>query len=147
MAPIVRRLSSADLPAFRELLLLWDDGDLICPLEELPAQVERARRESCGEVLVAQDEQGALCGYAQLGLHLMVGMGAAMELVALLVRPEHRGRGIGSALIGAGEDFARERNCSMLLLSSQLFRDRAHAFYLREGFREVKRSAFFCKDL
>ena len=109
--------------------------------------MERARRETSGEVLVAQDERGVLCGYAQLGLHVMVGMGAAMELVALLVRPERRGRGIGPALIAAGEDFARARGCSILLLSSQLFRERAHAFYRREGFREVKRSAFFSKEI
>jgi GNAT superfamily N-acetyltransferase len=147
MDPTIRPLRDEDLPELREILLLWDGKDPICTLQDLSAQVERVRKESAGEVFVAEDGRGALCGYAQTGLHVMVGMGTAMELVALLVRPEHRGKGIGSALVQEAERHSRRVGCSLLILSSQLFRERAHAFYLREGFREVKRSAFFSKEL
>jgi GNAT superfamily N-acetyltransferase len=70
-----------------------------------------------------------------------------MEVVALLVREELRGGGIGAALLDRCEKWALTRGCKLLMLSSQLFRERAHAFYRRQGFREVKRSAFFVKEL
>lgn len=144
---VIRPLEGPDLAAFRELLLQWDDGDAIVAEPELAEQLERARRDASGEVLLAFSPDGSLAGYAQLGLHVMVGMGTAMEVVALLVRDDLRGKGIGAALLDRCEGWTRSRDCKLLMLSSQLFRERAHAFYRRQGFREAKRSAFFVKDL
>ena len=144
---VIRPLDAPDLGVFRELLLQWDDVEAIAAEPELSEQVERARRETGGEVLLAFSPDGSLVGYAQLGVHVMVGMGTAMEVVALLVRDGARGQGIGSALLRRCEEWSRLRGCGLVMLSSQLFRERAHGFYRRQGFREVKRSAFFVKDL
>lgn len=144
---VIRPLEDPDIAAFRELLLQWDDGDAIVAEPELAEQIERARRDAGGEVLLAFASDGSLAGYAQLGMHVMVGMGTAMEVIALLVRDDLRGKRVGAALLGRCEGWALMRGCKLLMLSSQLFRERAHAFYRRQGFREVKRSAFFIKDL
>jgi GNAT superfamily N-acetyltransferase len=51
----------------------------------------------------------------------------------LAVHPEVRSQGIGSRLLAAAKDWARERGASHLKLDSSLDRTDAHLFYEREG--------------
>ena len=51
----------------------------------------------------------------------------------LAVDPELRSRGIGSRLLAAAKDWARERGASHLKLDSALARTEAHRFYERGG--------------
>jgi GNAT superfamily N-acetyltransferase len=51
----------------------------------------------------------------------------------LAVDPELRSRGIGSRLLAAAKQWARERGASHLKLDSALARTEAHRFYEREG--------------
>ena len=51
----------------------------------------------------------------------------------LAVHPEMRSKRIGSRLLAAAKDWARERGASHLKLDSALARPDAHRFYEREG--------------
>ena len=53
----------------------------------------------------------------------------------LVVAETARSRGAGSALLAEAERRARERGCFALELESAVWRERAHAFYLREGMK------------
>ena len=55
----------------------------------------------------------------------------------LIVGEDARGKGAGAALLGRCEAAARERSCWSLSLESANWRDRAHAFYLREGMQDL----------
>jgi GNAT superfamily N-acetyltransferase len=55
----------------------------------------------------------------------------------LIVGDAARGKGAGAALLGRCEEVARERDCWSLSLESANWRERAHAFYLREGFDDL----------
>jgi GNAT superfamily N-acetyltransferase len=55
----------------------------------------------------------------------------------LIVGEDARGKGIGAALLERCEQAARERDCWSLSLESANWRDRAHAFYLREGMEDL----------
>ncbi len=55
----------------------------------------------------------------------------------LIVGEDARGKGVGAALLGRCEAVARERNCWSLSLESASWRERAHAFYLREGLEDL----------
>ena len=55
----------------------------------------------------------------------------------LIVGEDARGTGAGAALLGRCETAARERNCWSIALESANWRERAHAFYLREGFQDL----------
>jgi GNAT superfamily N-acetyltransferase len=46
-------------------------------------------------------------------------------------------------LLNAVREWAKTNLVSTIYLSCNIIRDRAHAFYLREGFIEVKTSHFF----
>jgi GNAT superfamily N-acetyltransferase len=54
----------------------------------------------------------------------------------LIVSEQARSRGAGKALLAAAMERARERGCFALELESAVWRDRAHAFYLREGMKQ-----------
>jgi GNAT superfamily N-acetyltransferase len=51
----------------------------------------------------------------------------------LAVHPEMRSQGIGSRLLAAAKEWARERGASHLKLDSALARAEAHRFYERQG--------------
>jgi GNAT superfamily N-acetyltransferase len=51
----------------------------------------------------------------------------------LATHPDHRSQGVGSALLAAARDWARERGATHLELDSAEARADAHRFYEREG--------------
>jgi GNAT superfamily N-acetyltransferase len=55
------------------------------------------------------------------------------RIAALVVDAEHRGRGIGRALVDELEAEARQRGCGLLFLTTSERRDDAHAFYEQLG--------------
>ena len=84
-------------------------------------------------VLVAEDDRGELVGIctAYQDLH-SVRFGYRAWVEDLAVHPEHRSRGVGSRLLAAARDWARERGATHLELDSALTRADAHRFYERE---------------
>jgi len=51
----------------------------------------------------------------------------------LVTASDHRGRGVGAALLSELETRAREAGCRVLDLDSGADREDAHRFYFREG--------------
>ena len=54
--------------------------------------------------------------------------------MAFAVSPEHRGRGVGRALISAAEDRAEQRGAKDTMLTTHKRRAGAHEFYRRIGY-------------
>lgn len=69
------------------------------------------------------------------------------EIEALVVDEAARSRGVGRALVEEAIRYARERGCARVRVRSRVERDRAHAFYEREGFSRVKTQLVFLRDL
>jgi GNAT superfamily N-acetyltransferase len=65
----------------------------------------------------------------------------------LVVDEGRRGAGIGRALVAAGEAWARQRGAKEITVRSRSTRERAHRFYERIGYEEIKRSHVFGKPL
>ena len=60
----------------------------------------------------------------------------------LIVTETDRSRGAGSALLTRAEELSRERGCWGMTLESANWRERAHAFYQREGWNDTGKSFF-----
>lgn len=136
----VRRAGPADLDAVVGLLALLSG-------RPLQASAER-RRQAYGEVLavpgrhllVAEDEGravGTVDGY------VMPGLGddcrPTMLLRTLVVDPDARGRGVGTALVRHLLDVAEAAGCAKVQLLCGRWREDTHRFYLGLGFEDVAR--------
>jgi GNAT superfamily N-acetyltransferase len=89
-------------------------------------------------VHVALAPDGETVGtFALLVMDNLAHMGASSAIVEdVCVDHRRRGRGIGRALLCFAMDFARERGCYKLVLSSNVAREGAHAFYRALGFEQ-----------
>ncbi len=95
--------------------------------------------------LVAEDD-GAVVGFVDLEYRERLNFSAPQAWIPdLIVTERARSRGAGKALLAACEERAQTRGCFALSLESANWRERAHAFYEREGMQHV--SASFAKLL
>ncbi|MGE6107740.1 GNAT family N-acetyltransferase [Aeromonas sobria] len=104
-----------------------------------------AEQEADRQVLVAVKGArvvGVLVLHLLRPLHLASGWGL---ISALVVDEPARGLGMGAALLAAAEALARSAGCGQMELSSSLHRERAHHFYLRQGYLDTPRR--FVKSL
>jgi predicted N-acetyltransferase YhbS len=116
---------------------------------EAPAVLTRMRQiagDANRAVLVACAD-GALVGWIDLSVEYHLQSEPAALIGGLVVSEAVRNLGIGGQLCEAGEAWARERGVERMRVRSNAIRERAHAFYLRDGYRRVKTSAVFEKAL
>jgi len=91
-----------------------------------------------GMLIGAYDEDGSSAGYTCLyWTHSSISATDVVLLNDLYVRPSHRGKGVGEALIAAARDVARERGCSHLRWATTLDNRRAQRLYERVGAARV----------
>jgi GNAT superfamily N-acetyltransferase len=86
-------------------------------------------------------------GWIDLSVEYHLQSEPAVLIGGLVVAELARGRGIGRQLCKAAEDWARARGVRRLRVRSNAIRERAQAFYLRDGYARVKTSAVFEKTL
>ncbi len=69
------------------------------------------------------------------------------EIGGLVVSSSCRSGGIGAQLVARAEEWVLQRGITKMLVRSQIAREAAHRFYLREGYSKTKTSAVFTKAL
>lgn len=97
-------------------------------------------------VLVACLEDQVV-GWIDVGIATHLQSGEYAEIGGLVVGTTVRNLGIGRKLVAAAEKWAFDRGTRVMIVRSQIKRERAHSFYLREGYELVKTSAVFQKRL
>ena len=65
----------------------------------------------------------------------------------LVVKEGYRDGGVGRRLCEEAERWAHEQGSRVMRVTSRSTRERAHAFYLRDGYIQVKMSCVFEKSL
>ncbi len=101
-----------------------------------------------GTILVAIDSESDLViGWIELQVITHLTSDPHLEICGLVVSASARSRGIGSLLVAAAEKTASDKKISSLRVRSNIVRDRAHGFYERLGFANVKTSKVFEKAL
>ena len=90
---------------------------------------------------------GEVVGWIQVGCTLSLEAGAQAILLGLVVDEACRGQGIGAALVGEAEAWARARGLAILRVRTQVTRTDTHRFYANLGFEETKRQVVFRKKL
>lgn len=133
--PRIRPLEPTDLPALLPMIeaLARHHGDTSA------ATLDSLRRDLTGpapwlSVLLAEGAAGPL-GYAATLPHAQLHFGTrGLDLHHLLVRPEARGRGLGTALVTAVIEQAKARGCHYLAVGTDPANSAAQRFYRGLGF-------------
>jgi GNAT superfamily N-acetyltransferase len=103
------------------------------------------REEHAVFVAAAQDE--AVTGWAHVSVQHLVEVDTRAEVNGLVVSEGRRGRGTGRLLLQTAEEWARAHGCHSMFVRSNVIRERAHGFYLREGYEHHKLQKAFRKKL
>jgi GNAT superfamily N-acetyltransferase len=98
-------------------------------------------------VFVAESAEGGVLGWIGLCVLHMVEADARVEVSGLVVDERTRSKGVGRLLLDRGEEWAREKGCPQIGLRTNVIRERAHAFYERQGYKHVKTQKTYRKNL
>ena len=123
-------------------------AELGYPVEEsaVLARVGQIAGHPNRAVLVACVDD-AVVAWIDLSVEYHLQSEPAALIGGLVVSEAARGQGIGRQLCEAAEAWARGCGFARMRVRSNAIRERAHAFYLRDGYRQVKTSAVFEKTL
>jgi GNAT superfamily N-acetyltransferase len=110
------------------------------------ARVRRIAADAGRSVLVACVDD-VVVGWIDLSMECHLQSEPAALIGGLVVAEAARGQEIGRQLCQAAEAWARGCGMTRIRVRSNAIRERAHAFYLRDGYARVKTSAVFEKTL
>jgi GNAT superfamily N-acetyltransferase len=98
-------------------------------------------------VFVGQRSGEPIAGWICVALQGTIESDPHAEITGFVVGKEFRSQRIGEQLLARAESWAREQDVKSVRLRSNVIRDRAHAFYLREGYEHYKSQKAFRKIL
>ena len=91
--------------------------------------------------------QDQLVGWIDIGIVHHLQSEPYGEIGGLIVSEKYHGCGMGAALVETAEKWVASQNIHKLLVRSQIAREGAHAFYIRQKFLRTKTSAVFTKTI
>jgi GNAT superfamily N-acetyltransferase len=98
-------------------------------------------------VFVAQLADGTIAGWIGAFVYRCVEADARVEISGLVVDQRYRSQAVGRVLLDRAEAWAREKGFTTTSLRSNVIRERAHAFYERQGYEHTKTQKSFRKKL
>ena len=143
IAVSIRRLSGDDAEAAAEL-----SSQLGYPssADDLRERIEELSRTT-DRVAFAAVVDGKMVGWIDVAMERHLQYAASAVIGGLVVREDMRGQGVGRRLCLEVEQWARSQSVPLVRVRSQIKREDAHRFYLRDGYRKVKTSLVFEKPL
>ena len=140
---LIRRLTADDAEAAAEL-----SGELgyRCTTEDLRERIEELSR-TADRVAFAAVLDGQIVGWIDAAMERHLQYAASAVIGGLVVREDTRGLGIGRRLCLEIEEWARSKSIPLVRVRSQIKREDAHRFYLRDGYSKVKTSLVFEKPV
>ena len=109
-------------------------------------RLRRVQAQGSGCVFVAVDGE-AVVGWTHVVERLQLEDEPLAEIAGLIVDQNVRSAGVGAQLVRAAKGWARAQGYGTLRVRSNVIRERAHRFYVREGYVERKRQVVFEKVL
>jgi GNAT superfamily N-acetyltransferase len=139
----IRRARSSDVARLASLA-----GELGYPTTaaEMMVRFRRVKPAALNAIFVA-DDRGEVVGWIHVSVSFLLEVPLRAEINGLVVGESTRSRGTGALLLEAAEDWARTKKCKGMSVRSNVIRDRAHAFYERNGYEHYKTQKAFRKPL
>ena len=96
---------------------------------------------------VAESREGGVIGWIHVSTTPLLEVERRAEVNGLVADERVRSQGAGGLLLAAGEKWARGKRCRSMSVRSNVLRERAHGFYLRNGYEHYKTQKAFRKKL
>jgi GNAT superfamily N-acetyltransferase len=143
-AGVVRAPGEQDYPALADLA-----GQLSYPsnVEEIAKRIDAMKNSADHAVFVAEMPGGEIAGWIAVCILRGLEVNPRGEVTGLIVSEKFRSQQVGKHLLARAERWTREQGYDAIGLRSNVIRDRAHAFYLREGYHHTKSQKTFRKNL
>lgn len=143
MRVLVRQARASDADDIIRLTKhLGYDVDAGSMRERLPRLLARPDQH----VLIAEVE-GTAVGWLHASVWECIEADAFVVIGGLVVDREHRGKGIGRALLERAEQWALSQGCGIVRLWSSSVRTEAHKFYEHLGYQKLKMQYSFAKPV
>lgn len=114
---------------------------------QMAARLQRALPHKNGVCFVAETPEDGVIGWVHVSVTPLLEVQLHAEVKGLVVDEKVRSRGAGACLLEAAEQWARKMRCAGMSVRSNVIRERAHAFYLRQGYEHYKTQKAFRKQL
>ena len=137
----IRRARAADVPCIAEL-----SSELGYPTsaKEMKGRFARIKPPSSNAIFVAEFEKNVV-GWIHVSIAPLLEVALRAEVNGLIVADGQRSLGAGAKLLDAAEAWARKKKCTGMSVRSNVVRDRAHAYYERQGYIHYKTQKAFRK--
>jgi GNAT superfamily N-acetyltransferase len=114
--------------------------------QEIVQRMKGMRPAAVQAVFVAESER-QITGWLHVSVTPLLEVPLRAEVNGLVVDEKRRSAGTGAKLLEAAERWAAERGCKSVSVRSNVIRERAHEFYLRNGYEHYKTQKAFRKLL
>ena len=118
-----------------------------CTEQQVQRRLEKMQDSRQYATYVAEPPGGHVVGWIAAYVFRTVEFDPLAEISGLIVDESFRSSGIGKILLHAAEKWARQVGCTAISVHSNATRDRAHRFYLNNGFELLKTHRLFHKAL
>ncbi|MBB1286452.1 GNAT family N-acetyltransferase [Flavisolibacter sp. BT320] len=115
------------------------EADLLDGIRTSEASLKAMVQNAAAEILIAEDANILGCVYLEK-------KNRVLYLGMLTVNPMLQAKGIGSMLMQAAEENARQRDCNRIQMTVITERKRLIEYYQRKGFRDTGERAPFPDD-
>ncbi len=129
----IREYSENDLNGVCDLIKN-ELGYRVVKLDELADRITQMQNTGGYKIIVAEENE-SIIGF--IGCHLGLAFeisGNVMRIIALAVKTDLQGKGVGAKLVAAAEKFAKENAVTVIGVNSGMKRALAHKFYEKQGF-------------
>jgi predicted N-acetyltransferase YhbS len=116
-------------------------------MRQMVARLKRALPHKESACFVAESNKARVLGWVHVSVTPLLEVERRAEVNGLVVDEAVRSGGVGGRLLAMAEKWARSKKCKGMSVRSNVIRDRAHTFYLRQGYEHYKTQKAFRKPL
>jgi GNAT superfamily N-acetyltransferase len=140
----IRRAKASDA---RRIAVLSGQLGYPTTARQMSARLKVALRSKEGACFVAEMKKVGVMGWIHVSVTPLLEVEKRAEVNGLVVDENARSGGAGAMLLRAGEEWAVKKGCVGMSVRSNVLRERAHGFYLRESYEHYKTQKAFRKAL
>jgi|WetSurMetagenome_2_1015567.scaffolds.fasta_scaffold189822_2 GNAT superfamily N-acetyltransferase len=115
--------------------------------EEIAERLAQIQADEEQAVFVAETGDQIVVGWIHVFLAKLLIKDLSVEIGGLIIDEPYQGQGVGSLLLAQVEAWGKSQGATIITVRSSIQRDRAHDFYEKAGYQQVRTQQVFRKSL